>query len=188
MADNTEHQLAILCDPTGHKIGCKLFEQYVQGGKTGNVRRLPEFLLALDRLMQEFGAQPLEENEEDDSNPDEDIDDEDDIANQVEASEESDMLRLKKEVAKLLVTGRIKGEDEYQWYKWNSKDHFSLSGKRGQKGSIDDVLATGTIFGVRPSSNPRNPWRVVLKDAISKVYSLPVDEIHKLISKSRKVG
>ena len=62
------HQLRVILDPTGHKMGQKLYESYVSRiGKSYG--RFPEFMIALDRLISEFGGTPLPPDEEDEARP-----------------------------------------------------------------------------------------------------------------------
>jgi hypothetical protein len=81
-----EHQLLVLTDETGHRMADKLFQAYVVGdaekGK-GDMRRKAEFVIALDRLLSEFGGQPIPDKEGNQErrgfNGDRDYDDEEDI-------------------------------------------------------------------------------------------------------------
>jgi hypothetical protein len=57
-----QHQLKVLVDPKGRKIAENLFEDYIRR-ESGNFSRYPEFVLALDRLISEFGGEPIPEKE-----------------------------------------------------------------------------------------------------------------------------
>jgi hypothetical protein len=57
-----QHQLKVLIDPKGHKIMETIFETYIRR-ESGNMSRAPEFYLALDRLVSEFGGEPIPEKE-----------------------------------------------------------------------------------------------------------------------------
>jgi hypothetical protein len=57
-----QHQLKIIIDQKGHKLAENLFEDYIRRD-SGNFSRLPEFVLALDKLLSEFGAEPIDEEE-----------------------------------------------------------------------------------------------------------------------------
>src|SRR4051812_33974968 len=63
-----QHQLRILIDPSGRKLAEKIFEEYIRR-ETGDFSRFPEFMLALDHLVSEFGGEPLPEKKEDQHNP-----------------------------------------------------------------------------------------------------------------------
>ena len=58
-----QHQLKVLIDPKGHKMAENIFEDYIRR-ETGNRSRWPEFLLALDKMVSEFGGEPLPEKED----------------------------------------------------------------------------------------------------------------------------
>jgi hypothetical protein len=57
-----QHQLKVLIDPKGHKMAENMFETYIMR-ESGNHSRGPEFILALDKLLSEFGGEPVPEKE-----------------------------------------------------------------------------------------------------------------------------
>lgn len=87
-----------------------------------------------------------------------------------------------------LEKARIKGDDEYEWYKYNGSKSVPLLGARGEAGMMKNTLDKGTVFGVRPSSNPKNPWRLILKDAKTRVFSMAKDKIDALVRQSKPVS
>ena len=104
-----DHQLLVLTDPTGHKLACKIFETYCigeeakrKGRDKAAYKRMPEFCLALDRLVSEFGGQPIPEDEpmqrqDADGNEDQGYDDDQDI------HESATLKDIKMAVAKFLA-------------------------------------------------------------------------------------
>ena len=83
------HQLLVMTDPTGHKIAEKLFDLYMVGDEAkrkgkADYRRKPEFCIALDRLVSQFGGNPIPDDEpmqrtDADGNGDRGYDDDQDI-------------------------------------------------------------------------------------------------------------
>ena len=55
---NPQHILQVLRDPKGKKDAEKFYETY-HPGQDKDYARFAEWLIALDRLMQEFGCRPL---------------------------------------------------------------------------------------------------------------------------------
>ena len=100
MVDNPSHQLKVLRDPTGKKVAERLFDTYVSGKKK-DYTRAAEFMIALDRLVSEFGGLPLpDEDETEDSRRgrhDESYDDDDDLH-----AEESSVDQVKAAMKKVL--------------------------------------------------------------------------------------
>ena len=102
------HQLLVLTDPTGHKLACKIYETYVigeeakrKGKDKAAYKRMPEFIIALDRLVSEFGGQPIPEDEpmarqDADGNADRGYDEDEDI------HEGASVDRLKMAIARLI--------------------------------------------------------------------------------------
>lgn len=91
---NPSHQLLVVIDPTGRKLIEKLFETYIRREK-GSYKRLPEFMLAVDRCVSEFGGEPLPPDEEDDHDPNDaepGYDDDEDIHE--EDSSEVDSVKM----------------------------------------------------------------------------------------------
>jgi hypothetical protein len=57
-----EHMLRILGDQAGRKLAEKLFDTYIDQGRD-DYSRFPEFCIALDRLLGEFGGRRAVEEE-----------------------------------------------------------------------------------------------------------------------------
>lgn len=58
---NPAHQLRIIFDDKGHSMAKRMYETYIKQAGTdqeGTYDRFAEFLIALDRLLGEFGAHP----------------------------------------------------------------------------------------------------------------------------------
>jgi len=106
------HILTVIRDKTGKKILEKLFETYTPGGNT-DYARFAEWLIAVDKLLSEFGGRALppepEEDEEDEgkdgendeSDPDDDYDIEDDLHENA-AIKLTEIARVKAAVARVL--------------------------------------------------------------------------------------
>ena len=104
---NPSHVLQVIPDKKGHSFAKKLYEAYIMKKEEdgGDYARLPEFTIALDKLLSEFGGHPAEvepkEDEEEDIPEDgDDTDFEDDEDYDETAS--LDVERVKIAVAKVL--------------------------------------------------------------------------------------
>jgi hypothetical protein len=60
---HASQQLKVLIDPKGNKAATNLFDTYIHRG-SGDYTRHPEFMLALDRMISEFGGKALPPEEE----------------------------------------------------------------------------------------------------------------------------
>lgn len=91
---NPEHQLHVIVDAEGRKIVEKLFDRYVRGDRD-DFSRHPEFMIAIDRLVSEFGGVPAQREDEDGEpvSDDEDDYDQDEDLHGVENEEQAALQR-----------------------------------------------------------------------------------------------
>jgi hypothetical protein len=127
------------------------------------------YLQALPEKPKPFGKkQPIKQKDEEMILKDEDID--------------YNKPYKKKEQA------RIKGTDEYEWYKYNGSKSITLLGARGEAGMMKNTLDKGAIFGIRPSSNPKiDKKRMVLKSALTRVFTVDDSFLKSIMSASKPV-
>jgi hypothetical protein len=106
---NPDHQLSVMTDEMGHRLGEKIFEIYMVGEKakkkgTADYKRKPEFLLALDRLVSAYGGKPIPNDGQEptvdaDGNADRGYEDDEDVNT---ASSESEVASLKRVISRFL--------------------------------------------------------------------------------------
>lgn len=104
MSPKPEHQLRILSDADGRKLGDKLFDRYIRR-EQNNFSRHPEFMLALDRLLSSFGGTPAEDEEEEEVNSvddDQDYDDDEDIHREQSSLRRQSQNRLSRVIKKVI--------------------------------------------------------------------------------------
>ncbi len=109
---NPSHVIRIISDDKGHGMAKRLYEAYIKQ-EDGDNSRLPEFTIALDRLLSAFGGRPalLEEDEEEEgeeSVPDAEEDDyaPDEDVHEAYLSAASEVDEVKAAVARVLAKGR----------------------------------------------------------------------------------
>ena len=101
--DNPGHQLRVIRDVAGKKIGERLYAEYI-AGKKEDYTRSAEFLIALDRLVSEFGGQPIPDD--DDKSPRGRQDDSYGDDQDLHSEEASEVDFVKQAMIKVLAGGR----------------------------------------------------------------------------------
>jgi hypothetical protein len=175
------HQLRVIVDQTGRKMVDKIFEIYVRREK-GDYSRFPEFLLAVDRLVSEFGGLSLPPDEEDDHDADDAGGDDYEPDEDLHESSFDEVASMKRAVAHALEKSAIYGTERYDWYTWKSSNSRALSKSNGR--TVE--LKKGTKFGIRPASSKKDVMRLVTKETgLSIVFSINPAEAEMIIKSSR---
>lgn len=79
-----EHVLQVLVDKSGESIARRIFTTYVS---SGDMRRWPSFIIALDKLLSDYGGEPPKPGPKDE---DESNDESDDDSNNEESEDEEE--------------------------------------------------------------------------------------------------
>ena len=187
-ASKPEHMLHIIHDDKGKRAGENLFKDYILKPEDaqGEYRRLPEFLIALDRLIAKFGGhERVDDNdgEEEDGDEVDSHDKEGEDDGDVDIHEASDVDRVKAAVASVLDTSSIFSADMYDWYRYAVTKTTSLTSKSGHH---TVVLKKGSRFGVRPTTSKKGAVRLVTPElGLTIVFTLDPSEAARVVKNSK---
>lgn len=77
-----------------------------------------------------------------------------------------------------ISTSLVKGEENYQWYKYKGKKPYAVSRRGG-----DVHIGAGDVFGIRGSANGKS-IRLVLRGQLTKVFTITDTDVGALTKNS----